>query len=297
MKTAKVGRGLRTRREPKPKPTLPTKSVAAFEEEYANSTEGQNRHSAMARVYEHLEANKRQTRLVIPTKTVKFGIFGDTHFGSLYEDLDALNAYADACRAAKVQCMIHAGDVLEGYKLYRGQEFETHKHGWEAQSTWFKEVAPDFGVPVYFITGNHDVAFKRAAGITVGKGLQELRPDWHFIGEDYGTVNLRANGHDFKVGVLHPGGGSSYALSYRPQKIVEQIEGGQKPDILAIGNYHKSDWIPSYRNVSVLQVGCFQRQTPFMLTKGLAAMVGGWIMEYAPGEGCSRQKAEFFPFY
>jgi hypothetical protein len=123
MKAAKVGRRLRTRREPKPK--LATKSVAAFEQEYADSKDGQARYSAMARVYEHLEANKRQTRLVIPTKTVKFGIFGDTHFGSLYEDLDALNAYADACRAAKVQCMIHAGDVLEGYKLYRGQEFET----------------------------------------------------------------------------------------------------------------------------------------------------------------------------
>jgi predicted phosphodiesterase len=277
--------------------TKPVKTVKDFEQAYAASPEGQSKYSAMARVYEHLEATKRQTKLEIPTDTIRFGIFGDTHFGSLYEDLDALNAYAHACREAKVHCMIHAGDVLEGYKLYRGQEFETHKHGWEAQSQWFAEVAPHFGCPVYFITGNHDVAFKRAAGITVGKGLEALRPDWHFIGEDYGTVNLSANGKKFKVGVLHPGGGSSYALSYRPQKIVEQIEGGQKPDILAIGNYHKTDWLPSYRNVSVLQVGCFQRQTPFMLTKGLSAMVGGWIMEYAPGKGCSRQTATFFPFY
>jgi predicted phosphodiesterase len=278
-------------------PKKPRKTVKDFEAEYAASPDGQQRYSAMARVYQHLEATRRQNRLVIPSETVRFGIFGDTHFGSLYEDLEALQAYARACREAEVHCMIHAGDVLEGYKLYRGQEFETHKHGWEAQSQWFKEVAPDFGVPVYFITGNHDVAFKRAAGITVGKGLEDLRPDWKFIGEDYGTVTLETAGREFKVGVLHPGGGSSYALSYRPQKIVEQMEGGTKPEILAIGNYHKSDWIPSYRNVSVLQVGCFQRQTPFMLTKGLAAMVGGWIMEFAPGDGCSRQKAEFFPFY
>lgn len=45
------------------------------------------------------------------------------------------------------------------------------------------------------------------------------------------------------------------------------------------------------------RVGCFQRQTPFMLTKGLSAMVGGWIMQFSPGEGCSRQTATFFPFY
>ena len=105
------------------------------------------------------------------------------------------------------------------------------------------------------------------------------------------------DGKSIKFSLLHPGGGSSYALSYRPQKIVEQIEGGTKPNVLAIGNYHKSDWLPSYRNVSVLQVGCFQRQTPFMLTKGLAAMVGGWILEIGMGDGCSRQRAEFFPFY
>jgi hypothetical protein len=149
----------------KRKPKKALKTVKDFEEAYAKSPEGQSKYSAMARVYEHLETNKRQTKLEIPTDTVRFGLFGDTHFGSLYEDLDALNAYAQACRDAKVQCMIHAGDVLEGYKLYRGQEFETHAHGWEAQSAWFAKVAPDFGVPVYFITGNHDVAFKRAAGI------------------------------------------------------------------------------------------------------------------------------------
>jgi hypothetical protein len=275
-----------------------TKSLAEFAADYEKSPEGQQRYSAMARVLEHLESTRRQTKIQVPDETVVFGVFGDTHFGSHFEDLDALNAYAQACRDRGVTCMIHAGDILEGHKLYRGQEFEVHALGWEAQSQWFKKVAPDFGVPVYFITGNHDISLKRAAGITVGKGLELLRPDWKFIGEDHGNVTLETpSGRSFKVGVLHPGGGSSYALSYRPQKIVEQIEGGAKPDILAIGNYHKADWLPSYRNVSVIQVGCFQRQTPFMMTKGLSAMVGGWIMEYAPGKACSRQRAEFFPFY
>jgi predicted phosphodiesterase len=274
------------------------KTVQQFENEYIASPAGQERISGMSRILEHLQNTKRTTSIKIPEDTIRVGIFGDTHFGSLYEDLEALNAYAGACRERGVQAMVHAGDVLEGHKLFRGQEYETHKHGWEAQSKWFAEVAPDFGVPVHFITGNHDISLKRAAGISVGSGLEQLRPDWIFLGEDHGEINFSMkNGRSIKFGLLHPGGGSSYALSYRAQKIVEQIEGGTKPDVLAIGNYHKSDWLPSYRNVSVLQVGCFQRQTPFMLTKGLSAMVGGWILEIGMGDGCSRQRAEFFPFY
>ena len=85
--------------------------------------------------------------------------------------------------------------------------------------------------------------------------------------------------------LIHPGGGSSYALSYRPQKIVESLEGGTKPDMLAIGHYHKADYIPSYRNVATLQVGTFQRQTPFMSRQGLAAHVGGWIVDVTVGDG------------
>jgi predicted phosphodiesterase len=275
-----------------------TKSIDSFKEEFFSSPAGRERISGMARVQEHLSTIRRTTKLRVPNETIRIGIFGDTHFGSHYEDIEALNAYAAACRAAKVTAMLHAGDILEGHRLYRGQEFEVRDLGWEAQSKRFAKIAPDFGCPVYFITGNHDVSFKRAGGIAVGPELQQLRPDWLFVGEDAGDVTLETpDKRKITFGLLHPGGGSSYALSYRPQKIVESIEGGTKPDILCIGNYHKSEWLPSYRNVSVLQVGCFQRQTPFMKTKGLSAMVGGWIMEVGFGDGCSRQKAEFFPFY
>jgi len=85
--------------------------------------------------------------------------------------------------------------------------------------------------------------------------------------------------------------------SYRPQKITESLEGGTKPDMLAIGHYHKAELIPSYRNVAVLQAGTFERQTPFMARQGLAAHVGGWIVEAVVGNGHNRIKAEFIAFY
>jgi hypothetical protein len=97
--------------------------------------------------------------------------------------------------------------------------------------------------------------------------------------------------------LIHPGGGTSYALSYRAQKIVESLEGGTKPDLLAIGHYHKADMIPSYRNVCAIQTGTFERQTPFMARGGLSAHVGGWIGEVVKGKGHNTIKAEFVAFY
>jgi predicted phosphodiesterase len=229
-------------------------------------------------------------------------VIGDTHYGSLYEAKDECAAIYERFRAEGVSDVLHAGDVIDGHQMYRGQEFEIHAHGWAAQRDWFAKTAPKIpGMTTHFITGNHDASMKKAAGIDVGGELRDRRPDWRFLGEDHATVAFKTpNGRTFRVMLIHPGGGSAYALSYRPQKITEQIEGGTKPNMLLIGNYHKAEWMPSYRNVSVIQVGCFQWQTPFMVTKGLAAHVGGWIVRVTVQEDkllSNSVRAEFVSFF
>ena len=274
------------------------KTVEQFKQQYESSDEGMAKISGMRRVIEHLQGNKRSTTIEVPETGICFGLFGDTHNGSLYEDIGALNAYTKEAVEAGAQCFLHAGDCLEGHKLYKGQEFETHARGWNEQKKHWAKVSPRTGLDTYFITGNHDASLKKLAGINVGEGLAEERKDYKYIGEDQGTIVLKdKNGNKCTVMLLHPGGGSAYALSYRPQKIVEQIEGGTKPNILGIGNYHKAEWIPSYRNVSVFQVGCFQRQTPFMLSKGLSAHVGGWIIKAGFKRGVANVESTFIAFY
>ena len=58
----------------------------------------------------------------------------------------------------------------------------------------------------------------------------------------------------------------AYALSYKIQKMVEAMSGGEKPNILAVGHYHKLEMFP-YRNVQCFQTGTFQAQTPWMRGK------------------------------
>jgi hypothetical protein len=114
------------------------------------------------------------------------------------------------------------------------------------------------------------------------------RTDWIDIGFMESHVELvNANtGSTAILAVVHPGGGSAYALSYSIQKIVESYEGGEKPHVALYGHYHKL-WSGLIRNVWVLQTGCTQDQTTFMRKKRLEAHVGGALvtLEQDPESG------------
>jgi DNA polymerase II small subunit/DNA polymerase delta subunit B len=226
---------------------------------------------------------------------LRFGVIGDTHIGSLYAHTEALAAYYEHVKAQGVGVVYHVGDVLDGHRVYRGQEFELRDIGLEQQVGRLAKVAPQ-SVPTRFITGNHDQSFKTAAGAPVGRLIEDAT-GWRFLGEEQARVEWQTPNGAFSLQLIHPGGGSSYALSYRPQKIVESLEGGTKPDMLAIGHYHKAEFMPSYRNVASLQSGTFQRQTPFMSRQGLAAHMGGWIVDVTVGDGHNVIRAEFVAVY
>jgi len=283
----------------KKKTAVETKTVKDFEQKHGGS-----RIAALERALEAQATKRHPISLEIPCadNTITFGVIGDTQYGSCYEALDQAHALYELFSARGIKDVLHTGDVLDGHKVYRGQEFELHQHGWQRQRDWFADNAPKVaGVTTHFITGNHDHSMKKAAGIDVGGELSDRRPDWNFLGEDYAmAVFTTPNGRKVRVALVHPSGGSAYALSYRPQKIVEQIEGGTKPNLLCIGHYHKAEFMPAYRNVAVIQSGCLQWQTPFMVAKGLAAHVGGWIVRIAVQDKkilCNSIHVEFTAFY
>lgn len=226
-----------------------------------------------------------------------FGMVGDKHMGSLHHHNDALHGYYDHAKSRGVEVVYDTGDLLDGHKIYRGQEFELRDVGLDAQVSRVCADHPRNGIITKFIMGNHDASFKNEAGVVSGKIIASGRDDMVFLGEDQARIEYQTPNGAFSIMLLHPGGGSSYALSYRPQKIVESLEGGTKPDLIAIGHYHKADMIPSYRNVCAIQTGTFQKQTPFMARQGLAAHVGGWIVEVTKGKGHNTIKAEFVAFY
>jgi hypothetical protein len=76
------------------------------------------------------------------------------------------------------------------------------------------------------------------------------------------------------------------------------LSGGEKPNILLIGHYHKAAY-NFIRNIHVVQGGCTMDQSPFMRKKRLSAHVGGWILEATVNNkgDIIRFRQEFIPFF
>lgn len=65
-----------------------------------------------------------------------------------------------------------------------------------------------------------------------------------------------------------------------------------------MGHFHVPNIIPGYRNVEVVQMSCFQAQTPYMTGKGLQPHVAGLIVEIQTDDsGLAKVKYEWIPFY
>lgn len=101
-----------------------------------------------------------------------------------------------------------------------------------------------------------------------------------YLGQYQGDIELGK----MKIRLVHPDGGGAYAISYKAQKIAEQIHSGKKPDILILGHAHTSNYF-FYRNIHILNGGTFEGQTSFLLRKGINPSIGGWIIRVRTTEG------------
>lgn len=229
-------------------------------------------------------------------KIIRLGMISDTHIGSKWTQLSLLHEAYDTFEREGVKHVYHAGDITEGWKMRPGHEHECYIHGADAYVEEAVRVYPKKeGITTYFITGNHDLSFVKLAGIDIGIQIGNARKDMIYLGQEIATVNLTP---ECTLELMHPRGGSGYAISYRPQKIVESLEGGTKPNILCIGHYHKR-MSTDFRNVEIVLPGAMQAQTPFMRGRSLISTLGYYIIEMEVTETgqIDRFKPEFFKKY
>lgn len=233
---------------------------------------------------------------------VRYLAISDTHIGNVNYDADLMTFAAEEAKKQKVDFVIHGGDIVDGWYQNRPQQvFELNAIGADQQIAMArKELGKFKGIPLYFITANHEWnTYMRGAGIEIGMVLQsKLREDGvtcEFLGNDEGNIVLK-NGTRIKM--LHPDGGSSYAISYKPQKIVESLEGGKKPHVLHIGHFHKAGYF-YLRNVHTFLMGTMENQTKFMKGQHLAAMKGFYIIDLftSPGGQVDCIIPRFYPAY
>ena len=230
------------------------------------------------------------------TEVIRFAIIGDTHIGSKYAQLSYLHEFYDLCVKEGIKDVYHTGDITEGLKMRVGHEYELYTvSADDMRDEVIKNYPVRDGITTHFISGNHDASIYKQVGYDVCDAIARERSDLDYLGRDCAVVNLTPN---CTLELRHPWDASSYALSYKIQKMIEAMESDSKPNILAVGNYHKAEYL-FYRNVHALQTGCFQGQTPFTRGKGISVHMGGWIVTVHVDENgyIQRIAPEFVPYY
>lgn len=234
-----------------------------------------------------------------------FAACGDMHLGSKYERLDCLNDYYDQVEKRGITRVLNTGNWIDGEASFNVHDI--HVHGLDNQMRYLADNYPKrSGVETWAVTGaDHEGWYAKREGIDVGRYAENAmrhagRDDWHDMGfmEAFIPIVHGGTGKRCQLCLMHPGGGSAYALSYAPQKIVEGFDGGDKPALLLLGHYHKSGY-NLIRNVHTGQTGTFQDQTPFMRQRKLAAHVGGtfWRVELDAETGAAIECAYTFRSY
>jgi len=231
------------------------------------------------------------------------GFIADTHIGSKYERLDALNNFYDRCVQLRVKQVFVAGNIIEGDSRFN--TFSTYVRGVNDQTKNFIEKFPyRRGITTYFITGDdHEGWYIQRDNLNIGEYIElkandSGRKDLIYIGHLERDIEFTQTKGSSIVRVIHAGGGSAYAISYTSQKYVESLQGGEKPAVVVIGHFHKFDW--SYpREVHCIQPASFKDQDDWMRKKRIQSIVGGcicWLRQCDLGHFTS-VKVEFFPYF
>jgi len=223
----------------------------------------------------------------LATKEIIFGIVSDPHFGSKSCQISALKEFCEICKKKGVEHIFVPGDVVAGYKVYPGQEYEVYALSAEEQEESVIVNLPE-GFEWYLLGGNHDYSFiKRGGGHNPLLAIEAQRSDVHYVGFDEADIPILPN-VDMKL--WHPSGGVPYAVSYRMQKAVEQIAYNElakicwnqkdNPTIRFLLSGHLHIQVQSmFGSIFGAQCGTFEAQTSYLKRKGLHPQVGGYIIE------------------
>jgi predicted phosphodiesterase len=226
---------------------------------------------------------------------IRVGVMTDTHLGSVSMPVERIYQAFEEFRKEKVDFITHSGDVTEGMSNRPGHIYELTHLGYDSQKALAVEAFGQWtDTDIYAIDGNHDRWFLKSNGAKIVKDIADALPKFHFIGHDEGNISLKGKA---TLWLWHGEDGNSYALSYRLQKILEALTGGEKPNAMHAGHTHKYVSIFE-RHVFCTSVGCMQSQTPWMRGKRISAHPGFAIIDYwVNDKGICKMTQTWYPFY
>lgn len=222
----------------------------------------------------------------------RIGVISDTHYGSKYAREDVCQILYDWFASEGITTVLHGGNWIDGTARFNAYDLIPEAHGMQAQLDYFVKRYPQRrGMRTLYVAGDdHEGWFAQREGVDIGRMLEHTahdagRHDLGYLGyvEAFLTLEHARTGETSKLLLQHPGGGSAYALSYAPQKVIESLQPGEKPGVAIFGHWHKMEFA-NIRGVWSLQAGCTKDLDPFGRKKRLTYHVGGAILELEQGD-------------
>jgi len=166
--------------------------------------------------------------------------------------------------------ILHAGDLLDGYKVYRGQEFEILHHNLDDMLELAGNILSNLKNDMYVISGNHDYSLHKHYGFDILQHLEEKIDKLHFLGHFTGDTMI----DDVYFRLLHPKG-YAYSISYIAQKYIRELrkEELQKLDFLILGHHHNF-YLLNVQGVNCVGAMTFQHLTDYARRRGYSEDIG-----------------------
>lgn len=227
----------------------------------------------------------------------KIGIISDSHIGHKEFDEPFWNHMVRVMKKEDVSRIYHVGDILEGMSGRDGHVYELSEVGFSQQIQKAEHLFNKLRqFDIFGINGNHDLWYqkKNNGGVNVSQELANRVENYNHCGDMEANIKIKRNK---TMKLFHAGDGTAYAISYKMQKLMESFTGGEKPEVLLQGHYHKALYMFN-RNIHGLDSGTLCGQTLWMRSKKIPAHKGFWIVDIELGKGgIGSFKPAFYPGY
>lgn len=207
---------------------------------------------------------------------LKFWLIADTH---LWNKMSAKKELSDFYKKAWdewVEAFIHCGDLVDGTgHVFKGQVYELENVWYDEQlKTAVNDYPYYWDIKTYVVWWNHDESFLKENGANIIKNIANLRDD--IIDMWFYDARIKLNG--VSINAHHGWWNMSYAKSYKPQKLIENIDTRNQPDIFASGHWHDALYM-AYRNIHSFLPWAFLKQNLLAKRFNLGTTIWGWIVE------------------
>ena len=199
----------------------------------------------------------------------------DFHIGSKGFSEQAFKELVKCTKKEKVKDIVSVGDLIQGLGVYSVEAMDVLEPSISKQIDSLVEHLREFPkeVKIHISIGGHEEKLKGkwAIGLDPLKAASQRLPNVLYYGA---AMNLLLNDRWSVLG-LHSSGVSSYA-GYRVQSIYRNLQ-DPRPNLLIIGHSHRLYTLSIPPETLLIESGCLQRESSYLLNKGYTSQVG-WVL-------------------